>query len=82
MWTFLDVFICAKICFQHGNQSYFLLSFAYCASLCDSSLFIMSVKDKKSEVFSYLKNFKGEFHARRHTISLNKWLLNTSSQLC
>jgi len=42
----------------------------------------MSVKDKKSEVFSYLKNFKGEFHARRHTISLNKWLLNTSSQLC
>jgi len=29
MWTFLGVFICGnKSFFQHGNQSYFLLSFA------------------------------------------------------
>ena len=29
MWTFLHVYICeTNICFQHGNQSYFLLSIA------------------------------------------------------
>jgi len=34
----------------------------------------MSAKDKKSEVFSYLKKVKGEFRARSHTIPLNKGL--------
>jgi len=29
-----------------------------------------------------LKKFKGEFLARSNIISLNKWLLNTSSYLC
>ena len=28
MWAFLEVFISGKNCFQHRNQSYFLLSFA------------------------------------------------------
>jgi len=45
-----------KICFQHDNQSYFLLYFLLsvlnCALLCDSSLLIVSAKDKKSKVFS------------------------------
>jgi len=41
----------------------------------------MSAKDKKSDVFSYFKRVKCEFPARRHTISLNKGLLNTSSHL-
>jgi len=53
-----------------------------CALLCDSSLPIMSAKDKKSEVFSYFKKVKCEFLARGHTISLNKGLLNISSHLC
>jgi len=49
----LFLFICGKIiCFQHGNQSYFRLSVLNYALLCDSSLLIMSGKDKKSEVFS------------------------------
>jgi len=34
------------------------------ALLCDSSLLVMSAKDKKSEVFSYLIKAKGEFLAR------------------
>jgi len=42
----------------------------------------MSVKDKKSEVFSYFKKVKSTFIAESHTISLNKGLLNTSSHLC
>jgi len=46
-----------------------------CVLLCVSSLLIMSAKDKKSEVFSYLKKVKRGFLARSHTISLNKGLL-------
>jgi len=42
----------------------------------------MSAKDKKSEVFSYLKKVKCEFIARSHTLYSNKGLLNTSSHLC
>ena len=53
-----------------------------CALLCDSSLFIMSSQDKKSEVFSYFQNFKGEVLARSHTNSSNKGFLNTSRHLC
>ena len=36
----------------------------------------MSAKYKKSEVFSYFQQVKGEFHARSHTISLNKGIRN------
>jgi len=32
----------------------------------------MSAKDEKSKVFRYLRNVKGEYLARSHTISLNK----------
>jgi len=32
-----------------------------CALLCDSSLLIMSAKDKNSKVFSYLKTSKVNF---------------------
>jgi len=39
------------------------------ASLCDSSLLIMSAKDNKSDVFSSFKKARGEFLARSHTIS-------------
>jgi len=38
----------------------------------DSSLLIMSAKDKKSDVFSCFKNVQAEFLARSHTISLNE----------
>ena len=38
----------------------------------------MSVKDNKSEVFSYVKKVKCEFLARSHTFSLNKWLFEHS----
>jgi len=82
MWTFLEVFICGKICFQYDNhQSYFLLSVLNCALLCSSSL-AMSAKDKKSEVFIYFNKVKCEFLARSYTVSLNKGILNTSSDLC
>jgi len=37
----------------------------------------MSVKDKKSELFSYFKKAKGEFLAGSHTISSNKGIFNT-----
>ena len=37
----------------------------------------MSVKDKKSELFSYLKKAKGEFFAGSHIISSNKGIFNT-----
>jgi len=50
-----------------------------CALFCDSSLLIMSAKDKKSEIFSYFNKGKCEFPSRSHTISLNKGLLNTHS---
>jgi len=52
------------------------------ALLCNSSLLIMSAKDKKSEVFSYFWKVKCEFIASSHTLYLNKGLLNTSSHLC
>jgi len=65
------------------------------ALLCDSSLLIMGAKEKKSDVFSYLKKVKCEYLVRslfstrtkksvlkKTTISLNKALLNTSSHLC
>jgi len=32
----------------------------------------MSAKDKKSELFSYLKKAKGECRARSHTVSVNR----------
>jgi len=55
-WTFPQVFICGKnLCSQLGKTSVLFspkLSVLNCASLCDSSLLIMSAKDKKSEVFS------------------------------
>ena len=40
-----------------------------CASLCDSSLPIVSTKAKKSEVFSYFKNVECDFPARSHTFA-------------
>ena len=54
--------VAKNLCFQHGNQSYFLLSF-FCLLLCDSSLLIMDAKNKKS-LFSYfekVKNFLLDF---------------------
>jgi len=42
----------------------------------------MSAKHKKSEAFSYFSKVKCEFLARRHTILLNKGILNTSLHLC
>jgi len=53
-----------------------------CALLCDSSLLIVSAKDKKSAVFSYFKKVKCEFLTRSHTMSLNKGFTNRSSHLC
>jgi len=44
-----------NLCSQLGKTSVLFspkLSVLNCASLCDSSLLIMSAKDKKSEVFS------------------------------
>ena len=65
------------------RQPYFLLSFAAYNVLCDSSLLIMRAKYKKPEAFIYFENvIDCEFPARSHTISLNKWLLNTSLHLC
>jgi len=42
----------------------------------------MSAKDKKPDVFSYLKKVKCEFLARSHIFYSNKALLNTSSHWC
>ena len=62
MWTFLEVLTSGKKCFQHGNQSYIPQSFAYEIVLsfvihhC-----LLNGKDKKSEVFSYLKKVKVNF---------------------
>jgi len=42
----------------------------------------MSAKDKKSEIFNYVKNVKCGFLASSYTISLNKGLLDTLSHLC
>jgi len=53
-----------------------------CVLLGNSSLLIMSAKDKKSEGFRYFYKVKCEFLARSHAISLSKGLLNTSSHLC
>ena len=36
--------------------------------LCHSSLLVMSAKDKKSNVFRYLKKNEVEFLARRHSV--------------
>jgi len=42
----------------------------------------MSAKNRKSELFSYFKNAKGEFLARTHAIYSNKGLLNSALLLC
>jgi len=68
--------------FSARYQSYYKLCRLNCALLCDSSLLIMSAKDKKSEIFNYVKNVKCGFLASSYTISLNKGLLDTLSHLC
>jgi len=77
MWTFLEIFICGKKYVFSTVTSLFFLNFCRlnCAFLGDSSLPIMSAKDKKSEVFSYCETVKCEF-LLEDTISLNKGLLN------
>jgi len=61
-----------------------LFSLEVCSKivLCHSSLVIMSAKNRKSELFSYFKNVKGEFLARTHAIYSNKGLLNSALLLC
>jgi len=59
MLTFLEGFICGKKTVFSARWTSVLFSpqlfLLNCALLCDSSLLILSAKDKKSEVFSYLK---------------------------
>jgi len=40
------------------------------------------VQKSRIQKFSFILKTQGEFHARSHTISLNKELLNTSSHWC
>jgi len=85
MWTFFEIHLWKQSMFSARKPSVLFSPKLYrlnCALLCDSSLLIISAKDKKSEVFSHFKKVKCEFLARSHTISLNKGLLNTSSHLC
>jgi len=86
MWASLEVFICGNKFFVFSTITSLIFSYALqvklCFTFCDSSLLIMSAKDKKWEVFSYFQKAKGEFLARSYTISSNKLLSNTSHHLC
>ena len=62
MWTF-EFFICRQnLYFQHGNQFYFLLSFAgYCALLCNSSSLFIRTKYKNQKFSDILIKSKVAF---------------------
>jgi len=79
MWTFLEVFTCRSKFYAFNAATIFILSlsFAEYIVLCHSSLFIMSAKDEKSDVFSSFKKAKGEFLAGSHAFCSNKRLLNS-----
>jgi len=63
MWTFLEVFICGRkyIFSMVTNLIFSKFCKLNCALLCDSLLFIMSAKSKKSDVLSYLQKSKVNF---------------------
>jgi len=82
MWTFLEVFICGKICFQHSNHhSYFLLKLCVlnCA-LLEIHHCLFWVQKRKNQKFSAI--FKRSNVNFLSYFSLNKALSNTSSHLC
>jgi len=64
MWTFLKVFICGnKFCFQHSKPVLFSpkLYGLNWILIYDSSLLIMSARDKKSEFSAIFKKSKVNF---------------------
>jgi len=71
------------LCFQHSNQSYFLLSFAGQNVLYFGIHHCLLLERKiRNQKFSSVLKAKGEFLANIHAISLNKGHLNTPSHLC
>jgi len=85
MWTFLEVFICGNKFYVFSTVINFIFSEAFQVNLCFTLWFITAYyecKNTNSEVFRYFKKVKGECRTRRHTISYNKRLLDTSLHLC
>ena len=71
------------LCFYHGNQSHFLLSFAGQNVLYFVIHHCLLLERKiRNQKFSFVLKVKGEFLASSHTLSLNKGLLNTFWHLC